>query len=262
MEVIFIDSFISWIGGKKLLRKTITENFPTEKIDRYVEVFGGAGWVLFYKDKQAKEEIYNDINNELINLFKCVKYHTNALQEELDNTLNARETFAEYREIYQATALTDIQRAARYFYLIKSSYGSKAKHFGAKSRDITNTEYLKQIKVRLRTTVIENRSFEVLILQYDKENTLFYCDPPYFGTENFYDGGSKITDETKFTKESHEKLRDILAKITGKFILSYNDDEYIRDLYKGFNIKEVNRQNNLSKQAKTVPYRELIVKNY
>lgn len=91
-----MDSFIPYIGGKKLLRKKIVEHFP-KKINRYVEVFGGAAWVLFYQEKYAKQEVYNDINGELVNLFKMVKYHPNAVQEELIWLLNARQTFEELK---------------------------------------------------------------------------------------------------------------------------------------------------------------------
>lgn len=65
-----MNSFISWIGGKKLLKKKIIEQFP-EKFDRYIEVFGGAGWVLFDKEKHAPMEVYNDINGDLVNLYRC-----------------------------------------------------------------------------------------------------------------------------------------------------------------------------------------------
>lgn len=69
-----MNSFIPWIGGKKLLRKEIVSRFPQEKISKYVEVFGGAGWVLFYKDTDSKQqEIFNDYNSELINLYRCAK---------------------------------------------------------------------------------------------------------------------------------------------------------------------------------------------
>lgn len=77
-----MNSFISWIGGKKLLRKKILENFPDRGIfNRYIEVFGGAGWVLFSVDKHAKMEVYNDVNGNLVNLFRCTKYHPEALQK-------------------------------------------------------------------------------------------------------------------------------------------------------------------------------------
>ena len=76
-----MNSFISWIGGKKLLRKHIISQFP-ERFDRYIEVFGGAGWILFGKEKGRELEVFNDIDGELINLYRCVKYHCKALQEE------------------------------------------------------------------------------------------------------------------------------------------------------------------------------------
>ncbi|MGP1412208.1 MAG: DNA adenine methylase [Peptoanaerobacter stomatis] len=57
-----MDSFLSWIGGKKLLRNKIINEFPDSKeYDKYVEVFGGAGWVLFAKDRHATYEVYNEI---------------------------------------------------------------------------------------------------------------------------------------------------------------------------------------------------------
>ena len=89
-----MDSFISWIGGKKLLRNKILSLFPEKKeFNRYVEVFGGAGWVLFASERHAETEVYNDMDGRLVNLFRCVKYHPDALQKELEFTLNSREQF-------------------------------------------------------------------------------------------------------------------------------------------------------------------------
>lgn len=67
-------SFIPWIGGKSQLAKRIISEFP-EKFDRYIEVFGGGGSVLFASDKHAPMEVYNDANGQLVNLFRCIKYH-------------------------------------------------------------------------------------------------------------------------------------------------------------------------------------------
>ena len=90
----FMDSFISWVGGKKLLRNKILSLFPgKEEFNRYVEVFGGAGWVLFASGRHAETEIYNDMDGRLVNMFRCVKYHPDALQKELEFTLNSREQF-------------------------------------------------------------------------------------------------------------------------------------------------------------------------
>ena len=94
-----MDSFISWIGGKKALRKIILEHFPESgEYERYIEVFGGAGWVLFSSDRHAKMEVYNDVNGELVNLFRCVKYHPDAIQDELRYILMSREQFYDARE--------------------------------------------------------------------------------------------------------------------------------------------------------------------
>ena len=71
-----MNSCMGWIGGKRLLRKAILERFPTDEVGRYIEVFGGAGWVLFAKEKLPGQlEVYNDIDGNLVNLFRCVKYH-------------------------------------------------------------------------------------------------------------------------------------------------------------------------------------------
>ena len=252
-----MDSFISWIGGKKLLRNEICARFPGEDVGKYVEVFGGAAWVLFHKEKHAKFEVYNDINSHLVNLFKCVKHHPKAIKEELENTLNSREIYNSYKKLYKAESLTDIQRAAKYFYMVKASFGSKVSTFGAKTQDISNAEYLEAFMGRLKKVIIENKPFQALIKQYDRPNTLFYCDPPYFGTERYYDTG-----DVPFDKTSHEQLAEILRNIKGKVLVSYNNDAYIKKLYRGFNIEEISRPNNLSNKAGQTPYCELLIRNY
>ncbi len=252
-----MDSFISWIGGKKLLRKEICERFP-EKPEKYIEVFGGAAWVLFYKEKHAGMEVYNDINSNLVNLFKCVKFHPNAIKEELEYVLNSREWYNNFKDLYQSPALTDIQRAAKYFYMIRASYGSKISSFGANSRDISDTAYLSAIRERLKRVVIENKSFDKLIHQYDRPGTLFYCDPPYYGTERYYDTGDVAFDESQ-----HVKLSEILHGIKGKCVVSYNNSNFIKRLYKGFTIDEIKRKNNLAARYGTgMSFKELIIKNY
>lgn len=251
-----MNSFISWIGGKKLLRNIILENFPTEgTYNRYIEVFGGAGWVLFSKDRHAKFEVYNDINSNLVNLFKCVKYHHKALQEELEYVLMSREQFFDAKAQLDVKGFTDIQKAARFYILIKESFGSQLTSFGVKNRNLDNAkEYLKDVSTRLNNVVIENRDFEHLIDTYDKKDTLFYLDPPYIGTEKYY--------TEKFEDLDHKRLRDKLHDIEGKFLVSYNDHELVRELYSDFNIVEVDRANNLIKGENKPRYKELLIKNY
>ena len=254
-----MDSFIPWVGGKKLLRKRIIDFFPQEPPSRYIEVFGGAGWVLFGSDKHADLEVFNDIDGHLVNLYRCIKYHREELQKELLGTdldwlPNSRELFLDYRQQIEQQGLTDIQRAARYFLIIRLSYGADRRSFGCSKKALLNAiGKFEDVQNRLRDVVIENRDFERLIKTYDRPNALFYLDPPYYSAERFYDG---------FTKEDHQRLRSVLERLKGKFILSYNNDVYIKDLYEGFNIHEVERANNLLREANQDNYKELIITNY
>ena len=251
-----MNSFISWIGGKKLLRHTILKEFPEkEEFNRYIEVFGGAGWVLFSSDKHAKLEVYNDVNGELVNLYKCTKYHPEELQKELTFILMSREQFFNAKEQIQVKGLTDIQRAARFYILIKESFGTDLRSFGVRPKNMENAvDYILTVSKRLNTVVIENADFERILKTYDKNDTLFYLDPPYYETEKYY--------MDKFMTDDHMRLRNALGKIKGKFLLSYNDCDYIRKLYKDCNIIEVERMNNLKKGEKKPRYKELLIKNY
>lgn len=254
--MIVIDSFISWIGGKKLLRNKVVEQFPgSSEYERYIEVFGGAGWVLFSKEKHAALEVFNDINGDLVNLYRCIKYHCDALQEELNWLLVSREQFFDFKEQIEIRGFTDIQRAARYFILIKNSFGADLRSFGVRGRHLDNAiDYLKLIKERLHSTVIENKDFEGLIKTYDREKALFYLDPPYYEAEDYYNG----TFETK----DHVRLKNCLDAIKGKFVLSYNDCEFIRNLYSEYTIIEAERQHNLVTKSNSERYKELIIKNF
>lgn len=251
-----MNSFISWIGGKKLLRKRILEEFPKqETYNRYVEVFGGAGWVLFSSDRHAKMEVYNDVNGNLVNLFKCTKYHPEALQKELEYTLMSREQFFDAKEQIDIRGLTDIQRAARFYILVKESFGTDLRSFGVRSKNIENAvDYISIISKRLNNVVIENQDFERILKTYDKQDALFYFDPPYYETEKYY--------PDRFALEDHIRLKNAIDGIKGKFILSYNDCEYIRELYSNYNIISVERSHNLVQGEKKPKYKELLIKNY
>lgn len=249
-----MNSFISWIGGKKLLRNEIIKRFPPEKQERYIEVFGGAGWVLFGKESREELEVFNDIDSSLINLYRCLKYHHEELQKELRFSLTSREQFIESKEAAGQKGLTDIQKAARYYQVIKVSFGSDRRSFGLKANNFKkNTDNFEQFAERLKRVVIENKDFESLIKTYDRTGALFYLDPPYVGTEKHYDSNFGMAD--------HMRLRDTLGEINGKFILSYNDDSFVRELYSMYNISEVSRNNNLLKK-KGAEFRELIISNY
>ncbi len=251
-----MNSFISWIGGKKLLRKRILELFPEQgTFGRYIEVFGGAGWVLFSSDKHAEIEVYNDVNENLVNLFRCAKYHPEALQKELEYTLMSREQFFIAKDQMEVRGLTDIQKAARFFVLIKESFGTDLHSFCVRPKNIEKSiSYISSVSERLNTVVIENQDFERILKTYDSADAIFYLDPPYYETEKYY--------PNRFMPEDHIRLKEALDRVKGRFILSYNDCEYIRMLYNAYNIVDADRAHNLVKEEKKPRYHELLIKNY
>lgn len=107
---------------------------------------------------------------------------------------------------------------------------------------------------RLRKVKIEHRDFEPLIRTYDRADALIYCDPPYVDTEQYYDA--------PFSRAEHERLAAVLASVKGRFLLSYNDDPYIRQLYAGCTIEGVVRGNYLAAQGNKTPYKEIIIRNF
>lgn len=153
--------------------------------------------------------------------------------------------------------LTNIQRAARFFYLIAYSYGSKCSEYCCRSKGVIRpVEYLKQVQKRLDMTVIENKSYDKLIRLYDRTEALFYLDPPYFNAEKFYK-------DYKFTMQDHNNLCSILKTIKGKFILSYNNCDAAKEMYRDFAIVERERQNNLCNRYNGhQPYKELLIMNF
>lgn len=224
-------------------------------IGRYIEVFGGAGWVLFGREPSSKVmEVFNDYDAELVNIYRCIKYHPDALQHELDMLPDAREVFFDCLAQEQVRGLTDIQRAARSLYLIKASFGTDRRTFATAPKGVCNiSASFPAVQERLRRVIIENLDFEHLIKTYDRENALFYCDPPYVETEKYY--------RARFQESDHKRLADALHNIKGRFLLSYNDCPQVRELYADCIIEPVSRRNTLSAQS-VDGYKEVLVRNY
>lgn len=204
---------------------------------------------------RISEATHGKQSGNLINLYRCIKYHCEELQKELNWLAISREQFFDNKSQLNARGLTDIQRAARYFHIIKVSFGADRKTFGTNKKNLTNSiEYLAEVQERLKNVVIENRDFESLIRVYDRPGALFYLDPPYHGTEKYYEGG--------FSHDDHIRLKTVLDGIKGKFILSYNDDEFIRDLYKDYHIEGISRNSNLTNKLNADTFDEVIIKNF
>lgn len=259
MEGEKMKSFIGWIGGKSHLKNLIIPLIPND-CDRYIEVCGGAGWVLFGKEKtKGQMEVFNDIDGDLINLYRQIKNNCDNLQKEID-WLHSREIFKLYRyEIENSIPLSDLQRAARYLYLIKTSFGTNRYSFATSTKRIYNIiEDLPTYRERLKDVIIEQRDFEQLIKTYDCSSALFYVDPPYVGSEKYYN-----KKYCNFTLDDHKRLNTCLKGIKGRFILSYNDCDFIRECYRDFNIRCVLRRNLLpANESSKGDFKEVIVTNY
>ena len=265
--------------------------FPA-RYDRYIEVFGGGGWVLFGRPPDGKVmEVYNDFNSNLANLYSCVREQTweflrdlgflplnsrdefNVIRQfldkgEFDAPFMARELelakhnlplpeFEDMRTLMLENASPgDVRRAVAFYKLIRYSYGSGCTSYGCQPFDVRKTfSLIWEASRRLANTVIENKDFEALIRQYDRETAFIYCDPPYYMTEDHY--------AVELPKQDHVPLRDTLNNCQGKWMVSYNDCGYIRDLYEGRQITAVTRINNLAQRYDNgCEYPELIITNY
>ena len=243
------------MGGKSKLRKTIISMIPEHTC--YVELFFGAGWVYFGK-QPSKVEVINDIDRELINLFKTIKYHAPEVERLLEYEYSGRDIFEEYKNC-SLEYLTEIHRAIRFLYLITQSFAGKGNNYGYGTNtkpapQIFYKSVLQSLQERLRNTYVENLPFEKIIEKYDRDYTFFFCDPPYYET-----GGYGNT----FGKEEQMLLLDKLTNLKGKFLLTINDHGEVRKWYKDFNIKEVEVNYSISKQSEArKKYGELIITNY
>lgn len=256
-----MNSFCSWVGGKKLLRDDVLTRFPV-CYERYIEVFGGAGWILFHKPPQNDFEVYNDFNSNLVNLFRCVRDNPNKLKHHLKYVLNSREDFDVIAALHKSGMFPkfhDYDRAAKFYQLMRYSYASGLDSFGSQPHSIwADFPAIDMAARRLQKVVIENKDFEKLIRQYDRSVSFFYCDPPYFSTESYYK-------DVDFTPKDHIRLRDTLMECRGKFLVSYNDCPQIRELWNlpNIRIESISRLNNLAQRYNGgCMYEEVFISNY
>lgn len=254
-----INSFMAWVGGKKALRDEILARFP-RNYKRYIEVFGGAGWVLFHKPPGNDFEVFNDFNGNLVNLYRCVREQPEALRNELRYMLNSRLDF-EYMKgmLHSQAVLPDVRRAAYYYALIRYSYAAGTSTFGSQPHAMWNNfPLIESAAGRLQKVVIENKDCVKLIRQYDRPESFFYCDPPYYNADQYYEAVSSDGFD-------HAGLADALLGIKGKFLLSYNDCPEIRVLYDrpGIVVEGISRLSNIAQRYENgKQYPELLISNY
>lgn len=225
---------IPWIGGKRRLAKHILPLFPEHTC--YVEPFCGAAALYFLK-VPAKAEVINDVNGELVNLYRVVKHHLEEFIRQFKWALASRQIFIWLQETIEET-LTDVQRAARFFYLQKMAFGGmvEKQNFGIATTTgprlnlLRLEEDLSTAHLRLSRTYIENLNWLDCIKRYDREHTLFYCDPPYWKTMGY---------GVDFDLPQYHLMAETARSIKGKMIISVNDIPEMRQIFGGMVMKEV-----------------------
>ena len=245
-------------GGKRRLAARLIAQINATPHDAYAEAFVGMGGMFFRRDRQPATEVINDRNGEVANLFRILQRHYPQFVDTLRFQLTSRREFERLSHSDPAT-LTDLERAARFVYLQKTSFGGKVtgqtfgidKRGGARFNLTRVVPMLEDIHERLSGVMIECLDWPELIRRWDRPGMLFYLDPPYWGCEDDY--GRELFDRSAF-----RAMAEQLAAIKGRFILSINDVPEIRNIFGGFAIEEASLRYTVSGGAGT-PARELII---
>lgn len=227
-----------YVGGKRVLAPQIIARINATAHSVYAEPFVGMGGVFFRRDRAPRSEIVNDANGEVANFFRILQRHYVHFMEMLKFQLTCRREFERLSAADPAT-LTDLERAARFIYLQRAAFGGKVMNQafgvdpagGARFNVTKLGPILEAIHERLAGVVIECLPYGDFIGRYDRPATLFYLDPPYWGTEDYY--GKDL-----FERADYVRLADQLATIKGRFILSLNDTPGVRAVFARFDIAD------------------------
>jgi DNA adenine methylase len=252
-----IKPIIPWLGGKRRLARKILPLFPEHAC--YVEPFAGGGALFFYKSP-TKTEVLNDINGDLINLYRVVKEHLPEFLRQFDGALASRQMFDWLRSTPPHT-LTDIQRAARFYYLQKLAFGGKieAQTFGTATttpprlNPDTLGKDLSAANQRFSRTFVECLPWTDCIQRYDRPHTLFYLDPPYFGTEGY---------GVEFGLEQYDVMAALARSIEGKMLISVNDIPEMRKAFEGLPMERLETTYTVGGGGDKTVRGELLIRNF
>uniref|UniRef100_A0A6M3KPT3 site-specific DNA-methyltransferase (adenine-specific) n=1 Tax=viral metagenome TaxID=1070528 RepID=A0A6M3KPT3_9ZZZZ len=222
------------MGGKRRLAKHILPEFPAHEC--YVEPFAGAA-ALFFKKQPTKVEVLNDVNGDLVNLYRVVQHHLEEFVRQFKWSLVSRTMFNWLNDTDVST-LTDIQKAARFYYLQQMSFGGKisGRTFGTATTSAPKLnlcrleETLSMAHLRLSRVFVEQLDWEACFKRYDRPHTLFYMDPPYWQTTGY---------GVDFPFENYERMAELARTAQGKVIISINDHPDIRKAFAGFRMQEL-----------------------
>lgn len=244
---------VPWIGGKRRLVDTLMARLPVHTC--YVELFAG-GAALFFLRHPAEVEVLNDVNGDVINLYRVVQHHLEEFVRQFKWALSSREVFKWLQDTPPET-LTDIRRAARFFYLQHNAFGGRVEgqSYGTATTAppinlLRIEENLSAAHLRLARAYIERLDWASCVERYDRAHTLFYADPPYWQTEGY---------GVPFPWEQYERLAERMAGLKGKLILSINDHPDIRRCFSRFQVEELEIDYTVGGGANRAARRELII---
>lgn len=262
--------FLKWAGGKRKLIPHFSYLIP-DHIENYYEPFLGGG-ALFFSGIKAKNYVLSDINKELITTYKIIQVRPHALIGKLKVHKNNHNRDYYYK-IRSQNYSEPLNIAARFIYLNKTCFNglyrvNKKGEFNVPIGDYKNPNILDTINIlacskRLKEADLCSLDFYSRDLLLNK-NAFFYLDPPYAPV-------SKTSDFTQYSsdgfgQEDQERLRDyvdMLTQMKAKFLLSNSDCEFIRKLYKGYRIIEIDAARSIScKGGERVAVKELLIRNY
>ncbi|MEO6917550.1 MAG: DNA adenine methylase [Collimonas sp.] len=222
---------IPWLGGKRRLADKLIPLFPPHEC--YVEVFCGGAALYFLRPMPAKTEVLNDINGDLVNLYRVVQHHLEEFVRQFKWAITSRQIF-KWQQLTRVETLTDIQRAARFYYLQQHAFGGRVdgQSFGtATTGPAINLcrieESLSAAHIRLAGTYVENLTWQDCMTRYDRPHSFFYLDPPYWQTEGY---------GVPFGFEQYEEMASFMRTCKGKVMVSINDHPDIRQVFAGFHM--------------------------
>ncbi|MAU96150.1 MAG: DNA methyltransferase [Fulvimarina sp.] len=226
-----------YIGGKRNLARRLVERIEAIPHDAYAEAFVGMGGVFLRRRSAPRLEVINDVSGDVATFFRILQRHYTHFMEMLRFQIASRREFERLLKTDPAT-LTDLERAARFLYLQRLAFGGKVdgRTFGVSvttsSRfNVTKlAPTLEAIHERLAGVVIEQLPWRAFIDRYDRPGTLFYLDPPYYGSEGDYGRDA-------FSRDEFAELAGRLRDLKGTFLLSINDRPEVRSLFEGFSIE-------------------------
>ena len=245
-------------GGKSRLVDRLLPYVPKKSDhDCYCEPFAG-GLALLLAKERSPVEVLNDLDGDLVTFYRCVRFHAEPLCTELEFVLNSRQEFMDFK---RQPGLTDIQKAARWFFRNKVSFGGGMDSFGvacssgggaASSRE-SRMEDVRRLSVRLDRTIIENVTWEKCLELYDRPRTFFFCDPPYTECGKTAYAAWQESDVMKF--------RERLSRVKGRWMVTLNDCESNRRIFAGCDIETVERALGIAGKAGAGRvYREIIIR--